>query len=109
MQSIGETMGRTTFNESDTEFTILINGLNEDQYHDFLSDEDQKILDEDCQKIRDISYATNEILKKEKLQKDEEEKLKKAQEAEFIGRRKKERLEKLEREQLGILQAKYIK
>lgn len=105
--SAGQFMGEAKFADNDTEFTVLVNGLNEDQEHDFLSVEEQKEIENVCEEMRGISYVKIEELKKIKLQKDEEAKLKKAQEVEFISRREKERKEQAERAQLAQLKAKY--
>lgn len=109
IETAGVFMGETQFNDTDTEFTILVNGLNEDEYHDFLSNDEQFDLEEVSQKIRDISKVKFDELKAIKLAQEEAAKLKKAQEAEFIGRTEKERLEQAERAQLAQLQAKYGK
>lgn len=79
VESAGEAMGQSRFEEEDTEFTILINGINEDNYEDFLSKEEAEA----------------------KLKKEQEEALKKQKE--------KERIEQAERAQLAQLQAKYGK
>lgn len=107
IQSAGEFMGKSRFEDDDTDFTVLINGLNEDESHEFLSSEEQKELEYVSEQIRDISYEKYEELKKIKLQKEEELKIKKAQEESFKKQREKERIEQIERAQLAQLQAKY--
>lgn len=109
VESAGIYMGQTQFNDTDTEFTILVNGLNEDEYHDFLNEEEQKELENVSQEIRDYCSVKYEQLKAIKLEQEAAAKLKKAEEAQLIGRREKERLEQAERAQLAQLQAKYGK
>lgn len=107
IQSAGEFMGQSKFDDNDTDFTVLINGLNEDESHEFLSNEEQKELEDVSEQIRDISYKKYEELQKTKLQKEEEIKIKKAQE-EFLKQQKaQEQIEQIERAQLAQLQAKY--
>lgn len=109
LQSTGVFMGETKFNNNDVELTILVNGLNEDEYNDFLTNDEQFDLEKVCEQIRDISKIKFDELTAIKLAQDEADKLKKSQEMEFIGRREKERLEQAERAQLAQLQAKYGK
>ena len=109
VESAGEAMGQSRFEEEDTEFTILINGINEDNYEDFLSKEEGEDLYYTSDKIRDISYEKYEQLKKVKAQKEAEAKLKKEQEEALKKQKEKEHIEQAERAQLAQLQAKYGK
>jgi hypothetical protein len=106
-KSAGDAMGENKFNNEDTEFTILINGLNEDEYHDFLSKEELLYIDEESDLIRDISDKKYEELKKIQIQKDTAIKLKKEQEDSLKKQKERERFEQIERAQLAQLQAKY--
>lgn len=105
--SAGQFVGEAKFADNDTEFTVLVNGLNEDQEHDFLSKEEQKEIENVCDEIRNISVMTIGKLNKVKLQKDEEARLKKAQEIEALLKRDETLKEQIERAQLAKLQAKY--
>ena len=105
--SAGQFMGETKFSNSDTEFTVLINGLDEDREPYFLSIEEQKEIENVCDEIRNISAITIGQLNKVKLQEDEKAKLKKAQETETLLKREETLKEQIERAQLAKLQAKY--
>lgn len=107
IESAGEAMGQNRFENEDTEFTILINGIDEDNYEDFLSKEEGEELYYTSDKIRDISHEKFDQLKKAKAQKEAEAKLKKEQEEALKKQKEKERIENAERAQLAQLQAKY--
>jgi hypothetical protein len=106
-QSIGEAMAYAKFEDDDTEFTILVNGLNEDESYDFLTEDDQWELEKTCSDIRDLSYRKLEELQQIKLQQLADAKLKKEQQAALALKQQQERIEQAERAQLAQLQAKY--
>lgn len=108
IQNAGESMGEMKFINEDFEFTLLVNGLNEDEQHEFLSVVEQQEMEEVCQQIRDISYTKVKLLKEIKHQQEEAEKLRKEQEAELMKKRELARIEQREREQLAQLQEKYL-
>lgn len=104
---VSECYGQAKFQNYDTEITILINGMNPDEYHDFLNDEEKKDLACEVEEIENLGYKKYEELKEEKRLKDEAAQLKKQQEAEAKRRKEKEQLEQAERTQLAQLIAKY--
>lgn len=106
-ESAGDFYGQAKFNDDDTEITILINGMNPDEYHDFLTEEDQKDLAWEEEEIRDLGYKKYDELKEAKRLQEEATKLKQQQEAEAKKQKEKERIEQAERAQLAQLMAKY--
>lgn len=104
----GQTMGEAKFSDPDTEFTILVNGLNEDQYYGFLSDEDKNYIEDSSEQIREVCDEKISELQSIKLQKDIEEKLRKEQAKLIMAQKEKDRIEQAERMQLAQLQAKYL-
>lgn len=106
-ESAGEFYGQTKFQNDDAEITILINGMNPDEYHDFITEEEQQNLSFEEEEIRDLGYKKYNDLKEAKRLQDEAAKLKKQQEEELKRQKEKDRLEQSERAQLAQLMAKY--
>lgn len=103
----GEACGVAQFDNSEAEIKVLINGMSPDEYHDFLTEEEQDDLSWDVDEIFDIGHKKYEALKEIARKQAEEAKLKKEQEEALKKQKERERVEKMEREQLAQLMAKY--
>lgn len=103
----GEALGYAQFNNGSGENTLLINGLNPDDWHCILSDEDGQKLEEQFFDIDQIAFAKRQELEAESKKRIEEAKLKKQQEENLRQLQEKARIEKSEREQLAKLMSKY--
>lgn len=106
---IGEAIAQAQFNDSDIEVTVLINGKNPDEYHDFISKEDQDNLTKELNEINDIAYEKNQELMANHKKKMEEERLKKIENEKLKKKEQEKKIEAEERAQLAKLTAKYNK
>jgi hypothetical protein len=103
----GEALGYAQFNNGSGENTLLINGLNPDDWGCILSDEDGKKLEDQFYDIDQIAFAKRQELEAESKKRIEEAKLKKQQEENLRQLQERNRQEKIEREQLAKLMSKY--
>jgi hypothetical protein len=110
-KSTGEAMAQAKLDNEKNEFTILVNGLNEDISHIFLSEEEQSSIEYDSSYIKDIADFRFSDLQEIKLNKEEQDRIEKKQkEKKEQDLRQQKDLESLEQEelaQLAKLQAKY--
>lgn len=103
----GEALGKAQFNNNDGENTLLINGLNPDDWYSVLSDEEGKELEDSFFEIDQISFNHRQKLQEEAQRKIEEEKQRKIQAENLKKRQEQTRIENQERAQLAELLKKY--
>lgn len=103
----GQACGVAQFENSEAEIKVLINGMSADQYHEFLTKEEQEDLEWEVDEIFSIGHKKYEELQLIARKKAEEAKMKKEQEESLKKQKEIERIEKMEREQLAQLMAKY--
>jgi len=103
----GEALGQAQFNNSDGENTLLINGLNPDDWYCILSDEEVKELENAFFDIDQIAFNYRQKLQEEAQRKIEEEKQRKIQAENLKKRQEQTRIENQERVLLAELLKKY--
>ncbi len=103
----GEALGDAQFNNQEGENTLLINGINPDDWHYILSEEEGKKLEDEFFEIDQIAFNKRQELEAERKKRIEEEKLRKQQEEERKKLQEKLRIEAAEKAELAKLLAKY--
>jgi hypothetical protein len=102
-----QSYGYEKFNNPDAEIKLLINGHDANDFHDSLSDEEEKKLTLHLDSLEALAHEVYAKLKTNKEQKDKEAAARKLQEQEAIRLREKKRQEDSEKAELARLMAKY--
>ena len=104
---IGQALAQAEFKNSNSENSVLINGVNPEDYLDILSVEEQNELGYELDEIYNISYKQIEILKEVKFKEDEALRIKKEQELKNRQEQERLQIEDTERKYLAQLLHKY--